>query len=66
MRAQYQIYDPDGVPGWQMWFDMPEAVPRTRARLHTAGDPPVMLTIDDDGTVTGDLSLVDLDTTYEG
>jgi hypothetical protein len=64
--AQYLIYDPDGMPGLQPWFDMPEAVPRTRARLATAGTDPVKLTIDDAGAVTGPLELVDLDTTYEG
>lgn len=60
-RGQCLIYDWGSDPGMQPWFEMPEADPVTRARLKTTGADPVLLTIDADGHVTGDLALVDLD-----
>lgn len=66
MRARYLIDDHDqSAPGMQPWVDMPEAEPRTRARLKTAGAEAQLLTVEDDGTISGPLDFVDLDTTYE-
>lgn len=57
------IYGPFADFGW---VDMPEAEPRTRARLAGDGVEPVLLTITDAGEITGELDAVVLDTTYEG
>lgn len=64
-RGVCLVYDWGSPPGMQPWWDMPESEPRTRARLKTAGADPVLLTIEADGSITGALDLVDLDTTYE-
>lgn len=61
MRATYMITDQTGG-----WVDMPEAEPRTRARMRDVEGQFPTLRIEDDGTITGDLDLVVLDTTYDG
>lgn len=65
MRGVCLIYDWGSDPGMQPWFDMPESDPHTRARLRTANADPVLLTIEDDGSITGNYDLVDFDTTFE-
>lgn len=66
-RGQCLIYDPqmDDLPDMQPWFVMPESDPLTRARLKTRGAAPVVLTIESDGSISGNLDAVDLETGFD-
>ena len=54
------------IPESESWIMMPEAVPPTRARLKDGDTAPLILWIDDEGAIHGDLDSVVLDTTMEG
>lgn len=64
MRARYRVYlSPDGPDFDNPWVDMPEAEPRTRAKLKEDAEvSEAFVVVNDVGGVDFDEAVVEIDT----